>query len=170
MNNCVPGKHCPLYLSGWIPIGKKLKQWKLSTTDVCPRCGEPETHSQHDLCCEQDAAQHQWSASLQSLDRWMTRNHTQPELQIGIIRGLRAWHDHDPLQRPDCDRPGVNQTLDEQAELGCDKFVDGFIATSWMATQQSYLEYIAKKTTGKRWASRLIVQLGKSHGTCGDIG
>jgi hypothetical protein len=89
----------------------------------------------------------------------MTRNHTQPELQIGIIQRLRAWHDHNPLQRPESDWPGVNQTLDEQADLGWDKFVDGFIATSWMATQQSYLEYIVKKTTGKRWASRLIVQL-----------
>jgi hypothetical protein len=109
----------PNWLSGWIPIGKKLKQWKLSTTDVCPRCGEPETHHHHVLRYEQDEAQHQWSASLQSLDRWMTRHHTQRELQIGIIRGLRAWHDHDPLQRPASNWPGVNQTLDEQAELGC---------------------------------------------------
>jgi hypothetical protein len=28
-----------------------------------------------------------------------------------------------------------------------------------MATQQSYLEFLSKKMTGKRWASRLIMQL-----------
>jgi hypothetical protein len=48
----------------------------------------------------------------------MTLHHTQPDLQTGIISGLRAWHDHDPFQQPDSDWPGVNQTLDEQAELG----------------------------------------------------
>jgi hypothetical protein len=36
-------------LSGWVLIGANMKQWKLSTTDVCPRCGEPETHRHHVL-------------------------------------------------------------------------------------------------------------------------
>jgi hypothetical protein len=43
----------PKWLSGWIPIGKKLKQWKVTTTDVCPRCGEPELQRHHILRCPQ---------------------------------------------------------------------------------------------------------------------
>jgi hypothetical protein len=50
--------------------------------------------------------------------------------------------------------------LTEQAIAGWDKFVGGFLVDSWMSTtQQSYLGFISKKTTGKRRASRLIVQL-----------
>jgi hypothetical protein len=57
------------------------------------------------------------------------------------------------------DWPGVTRTLQEQEAMGWNKLVDGFIVESWLETQQLYLEFINKKTTGKRWASRLIVKL-----------
>jgi hypothetical protein len=54
----------PKWLSGWMPIGSKSKQWKVSATDVCPRCGDPEVHCHHVLRCPQDEATYQWAATL----------------------------------------------------------------------------------------------------------
>jgi hypothetical protein len=150
----------PKWLTSWVPIGKKLKQWKIQTTDECPGCGEPEHHRHHVLRCKKPETIAQWDASLQKLSRWMLRNHTQPDLHHGIIEGLTAWHDQqeEPITITST-WPGVEQTFSDQANLGWHRFVDGFLTDSWISTQQSYLTFISKKTTGKRWTSRLITQL-----------
>ena len=89
----------------------------------------------------------------------MLRNNTQQELHQGIIDGLEAYHDQRPIESPPSTWPGVEDTFQAQANLGWNKFVDGFITHMWSSTQQSYLTFIRKKMTGKRWASRLINQL-----------
>jgi hypothetical protein len=139
----------PKWLSGWVPIGAKMKQWKLSMTDGCPRCREPKKHRHHVLRCTQEAAQHQWQAAINSLDRWLTTNHTQQELHIGIITSLTAWYTYGTTPTVTSDWPGVTRTLQEQEAMGWNKFVDGFIVESWLEMQQSYLEFINEKTTGK---------------------
>jgi hypothetical protein len=126
---------------------------------ACPRCGEPEQHCYHVIKCTQDAAQHTWQASLNKLDRWLTHNHTRNDLHSGILEGLRSWHDDRPTLTTESDWPTVEQALNDQQALGWHLFFDGFIAQSWMAIQQSYLEFLSKKMTGKRWLSRLIIQL-----------
>jgi hypothetical protein len=75
------------------------------------------------------------------------------------LEGLRAWHDDRPIQLIPSDWPGVTQTLHDQKILGWNLFFDGFVTDSWVATQQSYLEFLNKKTTGKRWTSRLIKRM-----------
>jgi hypothetical protein len=143
-------------------------RWKITQTDVFPHCGEQERHCYHVIRCPQDEAQHTWQASLNKLDRWLTNNYTQHDLHSGILEGLRAWHDDRPTQPTTSDWPAVEQTLHDQQTLGWNLFFDGFITHSWMSTQQSYLEFLSKKTTGiilskktagKRWLSRLIMQL-----------
>jgi hypothetical protein len=115
------------WLSGWMPIGSKLKQWKLSTTDVCPRCGDPEKHHHHVLWCTQDEATHQWAATpLTKLDRWLLRNHKQSNLHAGILDGLRAWHDQRLTCTVTSNWPGVEKTLEEQATAGWDKLSMAF--------------------------------------------
>jgi hypothetical protein len=80
----------PKWLSGWIPIGAKLKKWKVSP--------EPEIQRYHVLRCGQNSTVQQWNAALNSLDRWLTMNHTQTDLQVGILNGLRTWHDRGAIQ------------------------------------------------------------------------
>jgi hypothetical protein len=126
---------------------------------VCPCCGEPERHRYHAIRCPQDEAQHTWEVSINKLDRWLTNNYTQHNLHSGILEGRRAWHDDRTTQPTTSDCQVVQQTLHEQQTLGWNLFFDGFITHSWMATQQSYLEFLSKKTTCKRWTSRLIMQL-----------
>jgi hypothetical protein len=70
----------PKWLSAWLPIGKNLKRWNITPTDACPQCGKPEQHRYHVIKCTQDAAQNQWQASLNKLERWMTNNYTQHDL------------------------------------------------------------------------------------------
>jgi hypothetical protein len=150
----------PKWLSAWLAIGKNLVRWKITQTDVCPRCGEPERRRHHVIQCPQDEAQHTWQALLNKLDRWLTNNYTQYDLHGRILEGLSAWHDDRPPTQPMTSNwPDVEQTLHDQQTLGWHLFFDGFITHSWMATQQSYLEFLSKKTTGKRWLSRLIMQM-----------
>jgi hypothetical protein len=123
-------------------------------------CGEPELHRHHVLRCTKPETNAQWDAALQRLSQWMLTNHTQEDLHQGILYSLRTWHNHEQPATDDYSTwSGVNETLLEQNSLGWNRFIDGFLADSWIATQQSYLTYIEKKTTGKRWASRLITQL-----------
>jgi hypothetical protein len=149
----------PKWLSSWIPIGKNLVRWKISTTDVCPRCGEAETHRYYVIKCPQEQAIQTWEAAINKLSRWLDNNHTQHELKQGLLEGLRAWHDDRPIQPITTDWPGVIQTLHDQKTLGWNLFFDGFITDSWVATQQSYLKFLNKKTSGKRWTSRLIKRM-----------
>jgi hypothetical protein len=149
----------PKWLTSWLPIGRKLKQWKIQLNETCPGCGEPERHRHHVIRCTKPETVAQWNAAVNRLDRWLELNHTQPDLQAGIIEGLRAWHGERQPTHPHSAWPGVDATFDEQANLGWNKFIDGFLSHYWISTQQSYLTYISKKTTGKRWTSRLITQL-----------
>jgi hypothetical protein len=68
-------------------------------------------------------------------------------------------HDHEQPATDTSTWLGVNETLHEQNSLGWNQFIDRFLAASWISKQQPYLTFIEKKTTGKRWASRLITQL-----------
>jgi hypothetical protein len=128
---------------------------------VRPRCGDAETHIYHVIECPQEQAKQTWEAAINKLSGWLDNNHTQHKLHQVLLEGLRAWHDNRPIQLIPSDWPGVTQTLHDQKLLGWNLFFDGFITDSWVATQQSYLEFLNKKTTGKRWTSRL-----KSNG-CG---
>jgi hypothetical protein len=145
----------PKWLASWIPIGKKLKHWKLSDMDVCPRHGEPEMHHHHVLVqYPQDEAMYRWTAAIDKLDRWLLLHHTQhnPHHQA-MLKGLWSWYDQRPNQGFASKWPSVEDTIATQTDLEWQHFINRFTMESWLKTQQSYLESMDKKTTGKRRVS-----------------
>jgi hypothetical protein len=144
------------WLTGWLPTGAKLQQWKVSTNNLCPRCGQPETTKLHVLFCLHIEANHLWQAELKNIDYWMTTKHTHPDLRHGIINNLQHWHDHLPPTTIVSDWPGVTELFATQNDIGWRPFFDGFIPAGWIETQQAYYTFLEKRLTGRRWASQLI--------------
>ncbi len=59
-------------VSSMCGVGKLMKIWGETETDVCPRCGEPETSS-HVLACWDPEAIQTFNASLEKLGEWMVK-------------------------------------------------------------------------------------------------
>jgi hypothetical protein len=147
------------YLTNRLPIGAKLLQWKFTTNDLCPRCGQPEQHRGHVLQCPHLEAVALWDKALEDLSHWMITHHTQPDAQRIILANLRSWHDDNGPITITVDWPGLHDTNRQQNDLGWRHFHDGFLVSGWAAIQQAYYDFLGKRHTGRRWASQLIRRL-----------
>jgi hypothetical protein len=144
------------WLTGWLPTGSKLLQWNATTNNLCPRCGQPETTKLHVIFCTHIEANHLWQSEIQKLEFWMTKKHTQPDLQHGILTNLQTWHDQLPPTAIVSDWPGISDLFTQQHATGWRPFFDGFINEGWIEIQQAYYTFLEKRNTGRRWASQLI--------------
>jgi hypothetical protein len=97
------------WLTGWLPTRKKLKRWKIQTTDACPGCGEPEINRQHPMRCATVDATQQWNATFRKCDEWMLKNHTQSELHTSILEGLDCGENNNHTLSPLPTGPVLNK-------------------------------------------------------------
>jgi hypothetical protein len=144
------------WLTGWLPTGNKLLQWKVATNNLCPRCGQPELSKKHTISCKHIEALPIWHKFLHDLEHWLTNKHTHPALQRNILQNLKAWHDDRPSTTLPSDWPGITDLVNRQHQAGWTPFFTGFLTDGWADTQQAYYVFLKKRNTGRRWASQLI--------------
>jgi hypothetical protein len=112
------------------------------------------------MLCSAPQAQWQWESSITSLDQWLTKALTLPDLQKAIITCARAWRNQDNnYPNPSYNWPGVNDIILDQDIVGWQSFLEGCILHSWAAKQQEYHNWIKRRHTGKRWITTLIKKL-----------
>jgi hypothetical protein len=149
----------PRYLTTFLPIGKNLLLWRISSDNLCPRCPQPELTRHHILRCPHVEARAIVASSLTALDKWMLSVETQPSLRKHCIAMLHAWHTDSPWRVPLNTSLPVRNALRQQFALGLHALADGFIHPSWSETQQKYYEYLGRRRTGLRWHTQLIRRL-----------
>jgi hypothetical protein len=146
----------PRYLNNFLPIGRNLLRWKLTTDDLCPRCPHPESSRHHILRCPHPEARDLIKTSLSSLDQWLLTSETHPALRKACVSMLRAWYASSTWRLPLNTSLPVRRALRSQFDLGPEALADGIIHRSWTETQQLYYEFLGRRRTGFRWHSQLI--------------
>ena len=146
----------PKWIGQRLPVNTRTVTWNPGSCALCPRCGtEPETQT-HVITCQHPGAIVLTSNWLDKLELWLAQQHTQPELRFGIISILRAVFQERPWCPPHTTDPGVRRAFNCQQRLGLQDIIYGWWHIGWAEAQHTYLTSISRKTTGKRWLSRLI--------------
>ena len=131
-------------LTNRLPTMENISKWtKEEEPNMCPRCGEEEDND-HIVWCEAAAEQRQ--IRVDKLADFLNAQCTAPSLKERIISLLTDDMESTPLE---C----------EQEDIQPELMVKGFIPEAWAESQDSYYKWINRRTTGKRWAERLIKQL-----------
>ena len=149
------------HAAGHFGCGTKMKLWRFQDHSECPRCPEPIEDPQHILNCPALSARACWNTALTTLEGWMTKHHTMPELTVAIIRSLKAWRSPPahPINRSTTARYGLQRALLEQDTIGWYSFLMGKVSIRWQAVQQKYFEWLKRRNTGKAWVKALILKV-----------
>jgi hypothetical protein len=142
--------------SGMCGFGKFMHRWKKHDTPIYPRCDALED-AQHVWLCKGHNSREVWDRSLASLWNWMVSVQTDPDIQHHILGHLCSWWDGS--QGPAFIPPGLQNAIDEQNNIGWNRFLEGWLSKAWVLRQQQYFEKSRTHRSGKRWAVALIRKL-----------
>ncbi len=141
---------------GMCGVGKFMKRWKQRQDSACPRCGEMEDAA-NVWTCHGAGADDLWESSVEALEGWLNRMHTDPDIQHCILSYLRSWRYN---TEPNIQNHFLlTRVLGSQNTIGWTRFLEGWISHEWTKAQQAYYTSIKSLRTGKRWAIALIKKL-----------
>ena len=146
----------PRWIGRRLPVGTRISAWTPNVSSECPRCGTiNETHI-HLISCQHPGAVALAQKWLDNLELWLVRQHTQPTLRFGVISLLRAGFQGTTWTPPYTTDPDIRETFNQQRQQGTVNVMFGWWANGWADTQHAYLLSLSRRTTGKRWLSRII--------------
>ena len=145
----------PKWLAGYMPTGQVLQRRGVSDSDACPRCGQPEDTS-HIVTCPAPSATLRWRANILSLTRWLRTKHTMPALARLVLYRLTVWRSGSPTLPFTITDPQLAAADLDQATIGWQGLLEGFVSSHWQLAQQSYYSKIGSKVSGHRWVVALI--------------
>ena len=146
----------PKWIGRHLPVGTRTARWSHTNTSQCPRCGIPNEDHIHVLTCQHPGATARVTNWLDNLELWLVKQHTLPSLRCGILSLLKASFRGTIWRPPTSADPAVQNTFRRQQQQGQKTVMFGWWDTGWAETQQAYLLSLSRRTTGKRWLSRLI--------------
>jgi len=73
------------YAMGFFAHRKIMRQWKMRSATMCPRCREEDEDKMHVILCMHQSAQQQWEKALTELENWMTMAKTEPMIRTTIV-------------------------------------------------------------------------------------
>ena len=126
-------------------------------TNLWPRYGLDPKTIQHLYQCTHEGRSGIWTASVDTLSKWLEAWNTDSEIAIILVDTLLC------ISRERNDLPQCpNLTLHSDIlRIGWLSIILGFIPTSLTHTQQTYLTHIIIKRMGLKWASQLITKTWK---------
>ena len=138
---------------------------RVRTEGLCPMgCGNLESNM-HYLHCSKRTASKLRQSSLKQLRKHLKEMNTAPLITKHIVDNINHWcnntippHEHTFIGVSKAFKSNLVTALEEQEELGWDKFIRGFISKSWGLAQESwYIQEndISHKHTNDRWSLHL---------------
>jgi len=107
----------------------------------------------HVTWCPQELATREWDLAIKRLKQWFQESHTAHEIVKAIIQGLTQWHN------VSTDSARLTLSFQEQALLGWDKLLDGWLIQSWREYQEQLWLNGCSHPSGKWWVVELIKKL-----------
>jgi hypothetical protein len=145
------------HVTGFCATGNNMLRRKARSTAQCPRCRYDET-PEHVWTCRGSDAPIIWEKSLTRLKDWLQENSTHPEMSKAIIAYLEGWR-NGQQESVRISQEWIGQAFSNQSTLGWRNFLEGFLHTSWQATQKIYFARIGSARSPKRWTTALIQKL-----------
>ena len=146
----------PKWIGRRLPVGARVASWAQNNQSHCPRCGiENESHL-HIVSCQHPGAVAMTTQWLDTLELWLVKKNTHPDLRFGVISLLRAGFRSMTWVPPRSSEPNIRETFRRQQQQGSDHVLFGWWATGWAEAQHLFLLSISRRTTGRRWLSQLI--------------
>jgi len=124
------------------------------TTAKCPRCQAEVEDKTHIIRCPAPSARTQWALSLATLDNWLKDQGTDPLLRKRLILALNDWAN---VAEPQAPSPTAYET--EQAHIGWDRMMDGWISRKWRDHQERIWKSIKSRKSSLRWTAALIQKM-----------
>jgi hypothetical protein len=146
----------PKWIGRRLPVGSRTALWAPNNLSNCPRCGTDSESHIHVVACQHPGAVALVTAWLDKLELWLVKQHTHPDVRFGIVSLLRAGFRAMDWVPPHTSDPNIRTTFRKQQGQGSSKVMFGWWATGWAEVQNSYLVSLSKRTSGRRWLSRLI--------------
>lgn len=138
------------YNSRTLPVGTNLKRRKHALSDICPCCGEIETHD-HLIKCGHSDMEQTYNKAYQDICAYM-HSGTNGALCDGVLQLLDFFrtdtedHLHDN---------GMQIALDQQRH-GARAFFAGLWINQWRSRQERYYESVKSTRSPKIWMTRLV--------------
>ena len=76
------------FMNNTLPIMTILKQRGQATTNLCPRCGLDTETIQHLYQCTHEVIHSSWTASVDTLRKWLEDWNTDPDIEIILADAL----------------------------------------------------------------------------------
>jgi hypothetical protein len=144
------------HTSGMCGVGKFMKRWREWDQDSCPRCGMPED-APHVWRCKGGGTVELWNKAVEDLTNTLRQLKTDPTLQHIITLYLHSWWSGETTSY---EAPrAFYELLQEQQQIGWDRFFEGWWSEKWASIQQQYYNLGKSTRTGRRWATAIVTKL-----------
>jgi len=144
------------HTSGMCGVGKFMKRWREWDQDSCPRCGMPED-APHVWRCKGGGTAELWNKAVEDLTNTLRQLETDPTLQHIITFYLHSWWSGETTSY---EAPtAFYELLQEQQQIGWDRFFEGWWSEKWASIQQQYYNLGKSTRTGRRWATAIVTKL-----------
>jgi hypothetical protein len=146
----------PKWIGRRLPVGNRVAQWSLGLSSACPRCGVPNEDHSHVIACQHPGAIAIATKWLEALDLWLAQQYTHPKLRLGILSLLKSSFRGSQWRPSHTSDQAITAVYQKQQHQGNKNVMFGWWDKSWAETQHLYFLSISRRTTGRRWLSRLI--------------
>jgi hypothetical protein len=146
---------------GWLPTGNKLELYGDVVTK-CHRCNSTETVDHIVRCPENTRASAQIAVELQT---YLGKIRTDPEISRALCRGIHRWVTQGDHGRTEFRSEGrdFRKASKEQAEIGWDLAMRGWLANKWGRLQQAWIEENGdgedREQAGNTWSAKVSLWL-----------
>lgn len=128
---------------------------------MCPRCLEPHERAIHVLFCQDPRTKAIWQQEMVSLQTWLRKEKTEPDLARYLLKSLRFWREDKEMVYPLTMPPThpLRQALDNQTSIGWYNLFLGRATRFFAPIQSLHYTQLKRRSTGDAWTARLIVRL-----------
>lgn len=145
------------HASGHMACGNRMQLWGFQEGSECPRCQHPDETPEHVLHCPDQRAQTAWTTTIRTLETWMIKNETDPDIIRAITTELHRWKQpHLPTRQY---KPSIATAVQQQGDIGWYQFLMGKLTMQWTEVQDEYLKWLGRRRTGKAWVTALIAKV-----------
>ena len=114
------------FTSGFIGNRHKMHQRKHYPSAKCPHCDFEVEKSSHVLRCNNRNTKIEFNKNINSIRKHLTQQDTFPQLQATIIKILKKWREHSPINSASFATDfGIREAIKDQAAIGWDNFILG---------------------------------------------
>jgi hypothetical protein len=142
-------------VSGFIGVRKWLHRWRQSNSASCLLCGAEREDISHVYRCTDERFDDIWELEVEKIAAWVEDTTQTFWLSEFTRRILMAYRETGPPEEPGDLTPELLQLWREQANIGEDSLLNGFLTTRW----REVVEGRTGRSHTTTWLARLIIKL-----------